>query len=43
MMMDDNDDVRADGELRTNKDIGVKSQMEGLNEPTLGTPVYHLW
>lgn len=28
MMMDDNDDVKAGREFHTNKDIGVKAQME---------------
>lgn len=31
MMIDDRGDVKADGEFQTNKDIGVKAQMEGLN------------
>lgn len=29
-MMDDNDDVKAGREFQTNKDIGVKAQMEGV-------------
>lgn len=28
--MDDNDDVKAGREFQTNKDIGVKAQMEGV-------------
>lgn len=28
--MDDNDDVKAGREFQTNKDIGVKPQMEGV-------------
>lgn len=28
-MIDDDDDVRADGGFQTNKDIGVKAQMGG--------------
>lgn len=43
IMIDDNDDVKADGEFQTNKDIGVKAQMEGLNDCKLPPSSCPLW
>lgn len=43
IMIDDNDDVKADGEFQTNKDIGVKAQMEGLNGRKLPPSSCPLW
>ena len=37
-MMDDNDDVKAGREFHTDKDIGVKSQMEGVKRLLVAPP-----
>lgn len=42
-MIDDNDDVKADGDFETIKDIGVKAQMEGLNVRKLAPSSCPLW
>ena len=39
MMMDDNDDVKAGREFHTNKDIGVKAQMEGVKRSLATSPL----
>lgn len=38
MMMDDNDDVKAGRVFHTNKDIGVKAQMEGVKRLRVTSP-----
>lgn len=42
-MIDDNDDVKADGDFQNNKDIGVKAQMEGLNDHCPPPSFFPLW
>lgn len=39
--MDDNDDVKAGREFQTGKDIGVKSQMEGVKR-RLSCPLWKM-